>query len=757
MTTTTTNTAIESNIEFLDELVNELVNEQMKPLKQRIGDNTIDLNNYLKYPGGKGRKTGNALLLNKISHLSVIDIDINKNYNDEQREKVYNDVINSLSDDDIIVKTASGGIHIYCNTDVFPASSNRMVKCFTSDDFDVDIFSTVDESKQSLVVLPGSRVRKNAKEQINRYEFVQGDIDSVITRSIDDVINDLGIKIKIEQPREIQKIINDNKERNIDLELAQALVNGICDLEIHNDGGGRKIEEEITLFTLFQAINSLPTTALIAEAYGNAFNECKLTDNARLNFETARARYSHLSTSPFVLAKIIKIYQNDYYNECIKPLIGHKFELQKIDFKDTFLITDVRSKAENNEYKNLNEVASDLSRIIRVIDNGTLIFVQKTYDESNDMYKFKYVYDKDMTRSLKLIKLWKDGTEQITAFNALQRYMSKFAIKGVKFIGDDENKTVSIFNGYKYNVLDSVNNEVINGFIEFVREVIADNDETVFNYIIHWFAFIVQHPGVKSEVALVLKGLQGIGKNRFTDILCELLAGYSEKNVTDISHITGRFNSALEHKMLVILNELKNCGEDRLANFDSLKSLITDDKFRINEKNEPMRVAENVNNFIFVSNNAYPVKIENSDRRYVVLKCNDKYKGNFDYFGKLVERCDKEFYDNLLTYFMKLDLSTFNVRLIPQTEAKQDLIEASRSPFDIWICDHYNQLIEGIRCSDALLIKPTEMKDKHFQLQIKERCERTRKSIDGKQIWHYVLKEGCKSIYKQTINEDDEE
>jgi hypothetical protein len=148
MTTATTATTTATIESCVDELVNGLVNEQMKTLKERIGNNTIELNNYLKYPGGKGRKTGDALLLNKISYLSVIDIDINKNYNDEQKAKVYNDVINSLSDDDVIVKTASGGIHIYCNTDLFPASSNRMVKCFTSDDYDVDIFSTVDKNKQ---------------------------------------------------------------------------------------------------------------------------------------------------------------------------------------------------------------------------------------------------------------------------------------------------------------------------------------------------------------------------------------------------------------------------------------------------------------------------------------------------------------------------------------------------------------------------------------------------------------------------------
>ena len=41
-------------------------------------------------------------------------------------------------------------------------------------------------------------------------------------------------------------------------------------------------------------------------------------------------------------------------------------------------------------------------------------------------------------------------------------------------------------------------------------------------------ASIVQNPGVKTETALVLKGPQGVGKNRFTDIISGLLAGYSE-------------------------------------------------------------------------------------------------------------------------------------------------------------------------------------------------------------------------------------
>ena len=45
------------------------------------------------------------------------------------------------------------------------------------------------------------------------------------------------------------------------------------------------------------------------------------------------------------------------------------------------------------------------------------------------------------------------------------------------------------------------------------------------------------------------------------------------------------------------------------------------------------------------------------------------------------------------------------------------------------------------------------MKDKAFQLQIKEKCDRRQ----IKRKWCYILKEGCKSIYNQTVNEYEDE
>ena len=251
--TTTDNKAQLTNC--IDELVDELMKTETMTLRERINDNVIELNNYLKHDGGKGRKTGFALLLNKISNLAVIDIDINKTYNEEMKEDVRNHVLSLLSDDDVIVQTGSGGLHIYCNIDLFPFTSNRMIKCFTSTDFDVDLMGAKDKDKRSLIVLPDSRVRQNAKTPITKYSFIRGSYESKIKRSVNDILTDLDIKIK-------NVIVSENadipdNEIVIDDTLAQALVDGIADFEVHNDGGNRKLTDEITLFTLFQSINSL--------------------------------------------------------------------------------------------------------------------------------------------------------------------------------------------------------------------------------------------------------------------------------------------------------------------------------------------------------------------------------------------------------------------------------------------------------------------------------------------------------------------
>jgi hypothetical protein len=273
------------------------------------------------------------MLGNEVSNLTVIDIDVKKDLEEEEREKIRNSVLSKLSEADVVVKTGGGGLHIYCDLNDFPILNNRLIKCFVTPGFEVDLLTSIDPSSRSLVVLPGLKVKPNNHEKITIYEFVQGSFDSVITRSLDDLFHDLDMKIKVDEPKLKVKTesIEANGEETIELrpqqgerstatnvedesqsfeneiddKLAQKLVDGLFDFEIHNDGGDRKIEDEVTMFTLFHAINSLPED-FIKLAYKKVFNDCCFTENAAANYRQAKKRYSSLKTHPGVLRKIIK-------------------------------------------------------------------------------------------------------------------------------------------------------------------------------------------------------------------------------------------------------------------------------------------------------------------------------------------------------------------------------------------------------------------------------------------------------------------
>ncbi|KAA6330466.1 MAG: hypothetical protein EZS28_053497, partial [Streblomastix strix] len=259
----------------------------------------------------------------------------------------------------------------------------------------------------------------------------------------------------------------------------------------------------------------------------------------------------------------------------------------------------------------LELVAQDLLRIIKVIpcQNGWC-FIIKEYDCIAGKNTIKYKSRTALYDQLRSIRLWQDGKKHITAIDALEQYHSLFEKIGMKFTSNNEG-IFSVFQGFKYMQLDEVDQTKIEQFLGLVKDTISANDERVYEYILNWFAFIVQNIGKKTETAIILKGLQGIGKNVFTNVLCELLAGYSSKNITDIDDFVGKFNTAIENKMLAIANEMKNFGESRMSNMDALKSIITESSFEINEKYVPKHEVENVVNIMIVTNNVYPLKIEN--------------------------------------------------------------------------------------------------------------------------------------------------
>lgn len=763
------NSDIISDVDAVISYEQEIADINNKTLKERFEGNVVNTYGYLKYPpdvhSTKKGNTGRALSSHKTTNFAVVDIDINKKYSEERKEEIRNKFLQKLSEDDIIVKTGSGGLHIYCNTNDFYAHTNRWVHCIETPDYGIDLFNCVND-KQSFIMLPGSKVRRSGRDSVKTYNFLpnHGSVDSKVTRSIKDVLKDLDFTVTIPQSKDVQNIIDKHKNTNVSPEMVMALINGLEGLTIHNDGG-RLLKDGISSFVLFQSINSLPVE-YHEEAYENVYNKCDLTSKAHTNFTINRNRFANHVTSPFVLAKILKLYKEDYYINNVKKLLATHVEIKQIDFKDPFSLDQIRDKAENSKYNYVNEIVTDLSRIFRYIESGTIVFIQKVYDSDSKTFKLKNLFKNQLRDSLALTNAFPNAKVKQTLYDIMIAHLSKFKISGVEFYS--ENPTMlSLFNGYKYNILpdSQYDYKVIERYISFIKEVICDNDsEHTFNFILKWIAWIVQNPGKKAVTTLILKGLQGIGKNIFTDILSEMLDGYSETNLSDIAELTGQFNSVVEGRMLIVCNELQNAGENRYANLESLKTVISEKKIRINEKCEPRRTAQNVANFIMLTNNLRPVTIEPGTRRYCVLKVSGLHKDDDNYFRPLYQdNLNANFYDTLLTYFAKMDLTelneegqtvTFNVRKAPKTKAYIALMIATLSPCNRFVFENYNKLLEGMTCLEALDKKPIEKAElfKHFMNDV---CTVKRLTRNKKRSNYYILNAECRDIYFQYVAEED--
>lgn len=759
---------------------------------------------------GPEYKTVDMLELNKIKYLAIINVDINHSsdkskMNLEEIENTRATIIEICGKNNFVLATTpSDSFHIYCNTDdewikfAKKISSKddvcRTTKISIKNELDIVIFTAMDiyeneSSKINNIFAIQPKTKYN--EKIKEFQFVIGSYANIINYSIVDVLKKfhwLEIVQKVEVNNNFIKIYNEHRilrnKNNLTVyeqvelsdEVQEMLINGLKNIEIHNCSyEDKKIEEELSLIPLFQAINCLNEN-LIEKAYYQIFTHCKLTENARINFNNIKEQNIGICSTLNILLKIVNIYNNNYYKNSVLPLIAG-VQVNNFDINDDFGIIQFKENAKRGKYKKLTIAANDLLRIYRYHTQGQKHFIEKNVDISSYFNSINFVNKSDVKSELSQIRLFSDKIEinrkiKIKTFNAWDafiEYSEKFHYDKLVFNSNINNpSTISYFHGYKYKILQEYNEGIIHDYLKLVYEVISDSDENVYNYILNWISYIAQNPGKRNMTSIVLKGIQGAGKNTFINIISELFYGYSAKNVTDMEDVIGSYNKTIENKILIVLNEVRSPKGSYIQNMDCLKSIITDPTFIIGEKFEPRREIENVSNLVFISNHSKPLIISPNDRRFLVLNVNGKYAKSS--FLKDFHHKTEDFYNNLLTFFINRDIKDYDPDDIPMTQAKKDIIEACRSKVEDWIVEHYNELAVGITLDVIISLynndHPSEntfeyrgktirgniVDWKKFQLDLKDKCinggRYGQKNKNGKVVYVYKLKNEYLNTYK---------
>ena len=203
-------------------------------------------------------------------------------------------------------------------------------------------------------------------------------------------------------------------------------------------------------------------------------------------------------------------------------------------------------------------------------------------------------------------------------------------------------------------------------FLNHVREVICDNNEPLYEYVIDWMADIVQNPAKLLGVALVLMGGQGTGKGVFVEYFGRIFGQHFQR-VSNLEHIIGRFSGNLSKALLVFADEAF-CSRDK-SKIGALKTLITEARRTVEPKFKDALEVPNFVRLIMASNEDWVVPAEFDERRFCVLEVSDARRGDDAYFKAIIQERDSGGTKALLDYLQQRDLSDKNLRAFPATGA----------------------------------------------------------------------------------------
>lgn len=206
-------------------------------------------------------------------------------------------------------------------------------------------------------------------------------------------------------------------------------------------------------------------------------------------------------------------------------------------------------------------------------------------------------------------------------------------------------------------------------------------NQDIYEWVLKWLAYPIQHPGAKMKTALIFHGGQGAGKNLFFECYAKIYGRYSR--IVGQAEIDDKFNDWASGKLFLIADEVV-ARQELFHIKNKLKALITGDNIRINPKNVAAHDERNHVNIVFLSNERQPLVLERDDRRFAVIWTPQAKSKN--YYADVAEEINAGGIEALHDFLLNLDLGDFNDHSKPpMTRSKQDLIEINLESTDRFI------------------------------------------------------------------------
>jgi Family of unknown function (DUF5906) len=208
------------------------------------------------------------------------------------------------------------------------------------------------------------------------------------------------------------------------------------------------------------------------------------------------------------------------------------------------------------------------------------------------------------------------------------------------------------YNGMEFepNDLFEVIPSRVQPFLDHLKFIMSNGNETMGSFLLDWCAHIIQHPGTKPESCCLFLSVQGTGKGIFWNIFSKLLGEKLVVTVNSKHRLTGNFNNHLADKLLVLVDEVMFGGEHAVNN--QIKNMITDKTMVVERKGIDSMSRRSCERYVFMSNEDWPLRVEASDRRSACFEVSDERVGDRAYFEQLTRHFEERI--NLENVFQML-------------------------------------------------------------------------------------------------------
>lgn len=235
----------------------------------------------------------------------------------------------------------------------------------------------------------------------------------------------------------------------------------------------------------------------------------------------------------------------------------------------------------------------------------------------------------------------------------------------------------------KYNVFSGFGVEPIKGdwrtIRHFLYKVICNSNMKIYSYLLDFLAAKVQHPEILPRVSLSLYShMQRTGKGTFYDLIVYMFGQENCVLVNSSKRVTQQFNSLMENKLWVALDECIWGGS--IEDAQMLKSSMVTVKEPIEKKGIDMVVVNNYKSYLIFSNKRWHTPVEPQNKRHLCIEISEKWASNIQYFTKLRNAWEKDEASAFMYFLMNHDYSNRVFEDIPET---QENFKQMRYSFDI--------------------------------------------------------------------------